>query len=137
LAAVLGSVVLVAAASTGCSRPAREPTSYTETTSGRYYVDGYPGTYYHGDRNYLLNDRWGYPDRGRWIEGTPSSPRVYEPAHPNTGRTFEPANPSVGAPPAPPAQAPLSPGAITPGPSVAPAPAPGPIAPGPRVTPTP
>jgi hypothetical protein len=60
-------VVVSALALGGCAVHAQEPVGYVEVSSAPYDVSVYPSTYYDGRTVYLVDDRWMYRDRGRWM----------------------------------------------------------------------
>lgn len=68
---VLGVGAALAATLPGCLAHARgelvydHPVTYVEAAPAR--VETYPRTYYRGSPAYLVDDRWYYQSRGRWV----------------------------------------------------------------------
>lgn len=50
-----------------CKLTTAEPVSYAELSSAFVDYDAYPHTYYDGHMVYLVQNRWIYRDRGRWV----------------------------------------------------------------------
>jgi hypothetical protein len=78
-AASTGILVAAVIALGGC-RVYSEPeyaTGYVELTSAPADLSVYPSTYYEGRTVYLVNDRWMYPDRGRWVYYRREPPQLY------------------------------------------------------------
>ena len=76
---ILLAAAVVAVPLAGC-RVYSEPeyaTGYVEVTSAPVDVAAYPRTYYEGREVYLVNDRWMYRDRGRWVYYRSEPPALY------------------------------------------------------------
>jgi hypothetical protein len=86
-----------------------EPVSTAEVTSAPVVdYEAYPHTVYAGRTVYYVHDRWGYPDRGRWVYYRQEPPPLLR------YRTRV-----ETAPPPPPASQPTTPRTVQPRPSSA------------------
>jgi len=78
---IVMGLAIAAAALSGCTyRTYGEPlaTGYVELSSAPVNVAAYPHTYYQGRDVYLVNDRWMYQDRGRWVYYREEPPQLYK-----------------------------------------------------------
>jgi hypothetical protein len=64
---VLGGIAASACTAEVQARPAVVESEIEEVEAPPPYVETYPQTYYEGRVVYLVNDRWYYQRRGRWV----------------------------------------------------------------------